>query len=419
MSRLPLALVGSGAMGRRHLRGLAALNDVGLLDFDLVAVCDLDANNAARGAEDAETLLGRRPAVVTSLDEILADDSIAAIDIATEPSTHHRIAVPALLAGRHVLCEKPLSITVLGCRVMTEAAARGGAILAVEEQWRRGPANRLARAVIESGMLGDVHLATTTLIGGDDRIMLTAWRHLREKGAIGLDLAVHLADVLQYLLGSDFATVSGRGFIAEPVRRRGEPPTAERNAATDFYSEAIARGPESVVATGEDSVLALYRMAAGQDAWLAFIPSGPGQRYLERRIHGRAGSMEIPPDRTGGELTVHLDGRDLTSGDLLRRAAGLRLRRGDGAPLPRADLRRLVVPADRCRPSRGHVLGLRPGDRGRPTGRGGRPRRNDCRGGHPGRLRGRRPGPGRHPRRDARRRHGRHPGRHRHRPRPA
>jgi predicted dehydrogenase len=305
-------------MGRRHLRGLAALAEVGLSDFDLVAVCDLDAANAARGADDAEALLGRRPAVVTSLDEVLADDSIVALDIATEPSTHHRIAVPALLAGRHVLCEKPLSITVLGCQVMTEAAARGGAILAVEEQWRRGPANRLARAVIESGMLGDVHLATTALIGGDDRIMLTAWRHLREKGAIGLDLAVHLADVLQYLLGSEFATVTGRGFIAEPVRRRGEPPPAAQNAATDFYSEAIARGPESVTATGEDSVLALYRMASGQDAWLAFIPSGPGERYSERRIHGRAGSMEVPPDRTGLDLTVHLDGHDLTSADLLR-----------------------------------------------------------------------------------------------------
>ena len=50
MSRLPLALVGSGAMGRRHLRGLAALDDVGLLEFDLVAVCDLDAATRQREA---------------------------------------------------------------------------------------------------------------------------------------------------------------------------------------------------------------------------------------------------------------------------------------------------------------------------------------------------------------------------------
>ena len=139
--------------------------------------------------------------------------------------------------------------------------------------------------------------------------MLTAWRHLREKGAIGLDLAVHLADVLQYLLGSEFASVSGRGFIAEPVRHRGDPPAARPGNAADFYGEALARGPESVVATGEDSVLALYRMASGQDAWLAFIPSGPGQHYSERRVHGRDGSMEVPPDRTGQELAVHLDGR--------------------------------------------------------------------------------------------------------------
>src|SRR6476661_4132106 len=63
MSRLPLALVGSGAMGRRHLRGLAALSEVGLLEFDLVAVCDLDPDAARAAADDAEELLGRRPAV--------------------------------------------------------------------------------------------------------------------------------------------------------------------------------------------------------------------------------------------------------------------------------------------------------------------------------------------------------------------
>ena len=312
MSRIPLCVVGCGVMGRRHLRGLAALDAVGLLDFDVVAVCDLDGAAAGRAADDAAALLGRRPALLGSLDEVLADDGIVAVDIATEPATHHRIAVPALLAGRHVLCEKPLSITLAGCRVITDAAAASGAILAVEEQFRRGPANRLARAVVESGMLGEIHLATTSLIGGDDRIMLTPWRHIREKGAIGLDLAVHLADVLQYLLGSEFATVSGRGFIAEPIRHRGE-----AQVAADMYAEALARGPESVVATGEDSVLALYRMAAGPSAWLALIPSGPGPRYDERRIHGRAGSIEIPPDRTGGEIEVHLGPRRLTSAELM------------------------------------------------------------------------------------------------------
>ena len=207
------------------------------------------------------------------------------LDIATEPSTHHRIAVPALLAGRHVLCEKPLSITVLGCRVMTEAAARGGAILAVEEQWRRGPANRVARAVIASGMLGEIHLATTTLIGGDDRIMLTAWRHLREKGAIGLDLAVHLADVLQYLLGSEFASVSGRGFIAEPVRYRGDPPAGATGNATDFYGEALARGPNWSSRRARIPSLPSTRWRAGR------TPGLPSSRPDRDNTIPSAGSM--------------------------------------------------------------------------------------------------------------------------------
>jgi predicted dehydrogenase len=132
MDRLPLALVGCGPMGRRHLRGLGALHRAGLDVIDLVAVCDLDPRHAERAADEAAALTGRRPRVVPSMDDLLVDDAVRAIDIATDPAVHHRIAVPALGAGRHVLCEKPLSVTIRGCRAILDAhaAAPAGTVLA-------------------------------------------------------------------------------------------------------------------------------------------------------------------------------------------------------------------------------------------------------------------------------------------------
>jgi ornithine cyclodeaminase/alanine dehydrogenase-like protein (mu-crystallin family) len=68
-STLTLALVGCGGMGLRHLHGLAELRRVGLSSFDLIAVCDTRPEAAARAADLAETLLGRRPAVCSTIDD--------------------------------------------------------------------------------------------------------------------------------------------------------------------------------------------------------------------------------------------------------------------------------------------------------------------------------------------------------------
>jgi len=310
-----MAMVGCGAMGRRHLRGLGALRAAGLDVVELSAVCDLDAAAAARAADEAEAHTGRRPRVVTSLDELLRDEDVRAIDIVTEPATHHRIALPALHAGRHVLCEKPLSITIKGCQAILDAhaAAPAGTVLATEEHFRRGPVNRIARAAVQAGYLGEVFLVQTLWAGGDDRILLTPWRHLREKGAIALDNGVHMADVQSYLIDSPWREVWGRGFIAEPVRRRAE----EAVFAADVYGEAMANAPAEIRATGEDSIIALYRLESGASAMLTWLPSGPGHQYLERSIHGRGGSMLVPGDRSGQDLLLRTAGRSLGARELL------------------------------------------------------------------------------------------------------
>ncbi|MBB5786938.1 Gfo/Idh/MocA family protein [Jiangella mangrovi] len=310
--RVALCLVGCGGMGSRHILGLAALQRTGLSTVDLVAVCDLDETAAQRAAGEAEELLGRRPKVHLSIADAVADPDIAAFDVVTEASSHLAVTLPALRAGKHVLSEKPLGITVRSCLAMVEAAAASGAVLATAENYRRDPPNRLVRAVLDAGLLGEVFLAQETRLGGSDLIITTPWRHLKDRGAIGLDMGVHLTDVFQYYFGP-IASVYGDGFIAEPVRRRRPSPSRDLPA----YRAAWEKLPEQVTATGEDSVVALYRMESGVRVQLSYVNSGLGKRYLSRSIHGRLGSLEISKDRSGRGPVLHRDGATLTGREIL------------------------------------------------------------------------------------------------------
>lgn len=286
MTKLGVALIGAGFMGRRHLLGYAALRRAGYDRIRVEAILDLDADVATARAEEAEQILGHRPSVYTSLEDVLADETVQAVDIVTDPRTHHSIAVAAMDAGRHVICEKPLALTIATGQMMLDAAERNGLVLATAENYRRGGSNRLAKAVLDAGLLGEVFLFRELRVGGDDRIIISPWRHMKRSGAIGLDMPIHYADIVEYLFGP-VDTVYGRGFIAEPVRRPAD-------------------GAAPIVPDGEDSLVVAMTTSSGVDVHLAYIPSGRTPGYGERIVHGRLGSMEIPDDRTDGDVVLHL-----------------------------------------------------------------------------------------------------------------
>src|SRR5690606_8238786 len=137
VKRLGVALVGAGFMGRRHLLGYAALQRSGYDRISVEAILDLDPAVAESRADDAEQLLGYRPRTYRDLAELLADADVGAVDIVTDPRTHHTIAVDAMRAGRHVICEKPLALTVKTATLMVDAATESGVVLATAENYRR------------------------------------------------------------------------------------------------------------------------------------------------------------------------------------------------------------------------------------------------------------------------------------------
>ena len=77
--------------------------------------------------------------------------------------------------------------------------------------------------------------------------------------------------------------------------------------------------------------MALYRLESGASAMLTWLPAGPGHQYLERSLHGRHGSMLVPSDRTGKDLTLRLEGRELGARELLAELGPDTSRRGRAA----------------------------------------------------------------------------------------
>ena len=303
MERIPIAIVGCGGMGRRHLTGVAALYGSDFRNVDLVAVCDLNRQNAEDLADEAAEQLGTRPRVFTDLGEMTrAMPEIQGVDVVTDVAGHHRVAVACLEAGLHVQCEKPLAITMRGCNLIVDTAKRQGKILSVAENFRRDPINRLVKALIGDGAIGTPQLMVELTVGGGNRMTITPWRHQKLSGTVALDVGVHNADIMQFYMG-EAVTVYGEGRLYERIRYRGE-----GSGPGGWYAKWAHQVPEQFEATGEDAVFGYIRFASGAIGQWIQHHAGHGQRLQGRYVYGSKGSLTCPGDRNGRPVRLHLDG---------------------------------------------------------------------------------------------------------------
>ena len=217
MEKVRLAIVGCGGMGNRHLRALVELQNKELSRFELVGACDPVAANANLLADEAEQRLGTRPAVVLSQED-LEPLGVQAVDVTTTPRYHHGVVSEALQRGWHVMCEKPVGLTIASCQVMKEAHAGTGLIFSVAENYRRDPMNRLGRALLEAGVIGNPRVMVHNLFDGSDLMTISVWRHMKVQCGVLLDVGVHFTDILEYYLGKATA-VYGQTRLHEKVRR--------------------------------------------------------------------------------------------------------------------------------------------------------------------------------------------------------
>jgi predicted dehydrogenase len=297
-----LALIGCGGMGRRHLAGLTELSRTPHMNCNLVAVCDPNRQNAEDLADEAHELLGERPRVFSSAEEMVKDtDGLEAADCPTDTGSHHIAAAQALELGLHTLCEKPLALTIRGCKRIIAAAEKSRRILSVAENFRRDPMNRLVRALIDDGAIGQPRLMMDAEIGGRDSIIITPWRHIKLNGAIPLDAGVHNADILQYYFG-DAQSAFGQVRLYEKRRVR-----RDTGGPGGFYAKWAANMPESIEATGEDAMFGQITFANGALGQWINNHAGHGETVRQRKVFGTRGSITSPGDRNGRPVQLHID----------------------------------------------------------------------------------------------------------------
>ncbi len=296
-----MGLVGCGVMGRRHVIGMKKLKEVGKLNFDLVAVCDIMPENLQKMAAHAEDLLGKRPEQFSDFDSMAKAMKLDGIIVTTSPEMHTAVAEKAFDAGIHVMVEKPITLTVAEGVRLVEAGKKAKRKLAVAENYRRDPINRLGKALVESGALGTPFLATQESSGGGEFVIITPWRHRKDRGGIVIDMGVHYTDILEFYLGP-IETVVGMNAIVDKQR-------------TDQQG---AMHP----ADAEDLSVGVMRFQSGAIAnWLLNV-AGRGEGHFSRMIYGTGGSLSIPGDRSGKQLGLfqRRNGKDaaLSQDELLK-----------------------------------------------------------------------------------------------------
>jgi predicted dehydrogenase len=332
-------------MGHRHLYGLAELqraaagsagvSPASAGPFTLVGACDPNQENAESLAATAEERLGRRPVVAHGLEELSGRvPDLVAVDLCADPRHHHTLAAEAFGRGWHVMVEKPMGLTVRACHVMAEAAARAGRTLAVAENYRRDPINRLAKALLDAGAIGAPRLALHHTIGGSDRILISVWRHQKLASGVLLDVGVHYADMLEYLLGP-VTTVAAETRLHEPVRVSAGPGTHREavgggQPTSGFYARWPL--PPRAECTAEDAAYALLTFASGAVASYLEDHAGHGSSLWQRVIHGASGSLAMPNDRSGRPLLLtQRDGTRLEGEQVLDLVPSFRLDRTTSA----------------------------------------------------------------------------------------
>ncbi|MFV0405516.1 MAG: Gfo/Idh/MocA family protein [Propioniciclava sp.] len=211
--RLNVGMVGYSFMGRAHSQGWrTAPRFFDLpLQIGMTAVCGRDPART----QDAATTLGWDRAE-TDWHALIDADDIDLIDICTPGSSHAEIAIAALQAGKHVLCEKPLANTVAEAEAMADAArtaAARGIFAMVGFTNRRVPAIALAKQLISTGRLGAIRHVRTAYRQDwivDPQAPLS-WRLQKSQagsGALG-DIGAHALDLAQFLLSDRIVAASG------------------------------------------------------------------------------------------------------------------------------------------------------------------------------------------------------------------
>jgi len=288
---LNIGLIGSGFMGQAHAD---AYRRTALLyrDLPLLPVMHTLADANQQLADAAARRFGFSKAT-SDWRALISDPEIDVVDITTPNAMHYEMAMAAIEAGKHVYCEKPLTVTLEDARALTEAAERRGVKTMVAFNNIKTPAALLARQLIERGDIGELTRFRGWFDQGffNDPNMPWSWRCSRKEagsGSLG-DLGSHVISVAQFLMGS-FESVCGQEqtFIATRPAPSG---------GSGYGSSADASGARLAV-ENEDQFQALVQFANGAGGTIESSRIAAGKIFgIAWEISGTQGTIVMDGER--------------------------------------------------------------------------------------------------------------------------
>lgn len=275
MTAINFAIIGYGGMGSYHKTELMPetyVNVVGIYDI-------------SQTSQDNARAVGLK--IYDSLESVLADDTIEAVLIATPNDSHKAIAVAALRAGKHVICEKPVAMNVTELDEILAVAKATGNIFMVHQNRRWDPDFLVIRELYQKGQIGELFQIESRVHGANG--IPGDWREqAKHGGGMLLDWGVHLIDQLLWLINSpvkhmaaDFSYILGNevddGFILYLTFENGikaiiEVGTSNYSKLPRWYIKGLDGAAkiedwdlsgEIVVATNKDDVVAPKPIQAG------------------------------------------------------------------------------------------------------------------------------------------------------------
>ncbi|MET7904567.1 Gfo/Idh/MocA family oxidoreductase [Streptomyces sp. NPDC005355] len=298
---LGVGMVGYAFMGAAHSQGWRTAGRV----FDLPcrpvmsAVCGRDPD-AVRAAAAKHGWA----AAETDWRALIARDDVRLVDVCTPGDSHAEIAIAALEAGKHVLCEKPLANSLAEAEAMAEAARQArerGQVAMVGFNYRRTPAIAHARRMVAEGRIGVLRHVRVTylqdwLVDPEFPLVWRLRRELAGSGALG-DLGAHIVDLAQYLAGERLIGVSA--LTETFVRERPLPAGAVAGLGAGPVSQG--RGPVTV----DDAALFTGRLESGALASFEASRFAAGRKNALRiELNGALGSLAFDLERLN-ELSFH------------------------------------------------------------------------------------------------------------------
>jgi predicted dehydrogenase len=308
MPSMRVAMIGYGFMGAAHSQGWR----VAPRFFDLPADPEMSlvvGRNADAVAAAADTWGWQESA--TDWRAAIERDDIDVVDIVTPGSSHAEIAIAALEAGKHVLCEKPLANTVAEAEAMADAAAKAaerGVFAMVGFTYRRVPATAFARQLVAEGRIGRVTQVRASYRQDwlvDPQVPL-AWRLRKElagSGALG-DIGAHAVDLAQFITGMRLESVSGT--LETIVKERPLP-------ADSTPGEVASLGGTAGSGTGEVTVDDVAMFTGRFDSGVL------GSFEATRFATGRKNALRVEVSGTEGAIAFDLE--DLNSLEVYDRTA--------------------------------------------------------------------------------------------------